>query len=236
MSKKGETKKTKALNVSKAVHIRRKENVWTVRTKAGPHKKDLSVALGIILRNFTQLARTMKEVKAILNAGEVKINGVVRKSHQFSVGLFDIVSIEKQELNYRVMLDKAGRIILKELKNPSNEKLCKVTHKKATSKGIQLTTNDGRTFIGAKANVGDTLKIKVPENKIEEVLSLEKGSLVYIFKGSHCAEKGKVLDIVPGTIKREKLVKIQGEEKEYETTECNIFIIGKNSEAIADIK
>jgi len=236
MSSKGEKKKTKALNAPRAVHIHRKENTWTVRTRAGAHNKEASVSLGIAIRNFTPLARTLSEVKKILNNGDIKVNGRVKKDYGFGIGLFDIISIEKQKLFYRVLIDNKGRIILTEMKKDSNHKLSRVETKKATSKGIQITTNDGITLIGTNAKVGDTLKINVPENKVEEVFAMEKGAVVYITKGTHCAEQGKVVEIIPGTASRDKLIKVEQEGKEYATTAKNIFIVGKDKVAIDEIK
>ncbi len=235
MAKKGENKKTKSLNAPKAVQIHRKESVWTIRTKAGAHKKENSVALGIILRNFAKIAKNLGEARKILLASEVKVNGRVRKEYQFGVGLFDVISIEKQKVFYRVMIDEKGRVILKEMKKDSNEKLSKVEKKMVTNKGIQLTTNDGITIIGTKANVGDTLKLKLPENKVEEVIPMEAGALVYLTKGVHCSKHGKIKEIIKGTTKREKLVKIEEEGQEYETTAKNVFVIGKDKGALAEL-
>ena len=122
------------------------------------------------------------------------------------------------------------------MKKDSNEKLCRVENKTVTKKGLQLTTNDGITIIGTEAKVGDTLKIKLPENKVEEVLPLEVGALVYLTRGVHCSKKGKVKEIVNGTAKREKLVKIEEEGQEYETTAKNVFVIGKGHAAIEELK
>jgi len=236
MSNKGEKKSIKALNAPKSVHIHRKELTWTVTTKAGAHRRDASLSLGIALRNFTGLARQLKEAKTILLNGEVKVNGKIKKDYQFGVGLFDIISIEKQKAFYRVLVDAKGRIILNELKKDSNEKLCRIEKKRAVSKGIQITTNDGITIIGTKAKVGDTLKLSVPENKVEEVIALEVGADVYITKGIHCSEHGKIIEIVPGTSKREKLVKIDKAGKEYATTAKNVFVIGKGKIALDELK
>jgi len=236
MSSKGEKKKTKALNAPKAVHIHRKENTWTVRTRAGAHNKEGSVSLGIAIRNFTGLAKTLKEVKKILNNGDIKVNGRVKKDYGFGIGLFDIISIEKQKAFYRVLIDSKGRIILTEMKKDSTEKLSRVEKKSATSKGIQITTNDGITLMGIDAKVGDTLKVKVPENKVEEIFKMEKGAVVYITKGAHCAEQGKITEITPGTASRDKLIKIEKDGKEYATTAKNIFIVGKDKVAIDEIK
>ena len=236
MSNKGERKKIKALNAPQSVHIHRKEAKWTVKTKAGAHKKDSSLSLGIALRNFTNLARQLNEAKTILLNGDVKVNGRIRKDYQFGIGLFDIVSIEKQKAFYRILKDKKGRVILKELKNDSNEKLSRVESKTVTNKGIQITTNDGLTITGTDAKVGDTLKLKVPENTVEELLPMESGAHIYITKGMHCSEQGKIIDIVPGTAKRKKLVKIEKDGKEYATTAKNVFVIGKGKVALDELK
>ena len=236
MSTKGEKKSVKALNAPKSVHIHRKESTWTVNTKAGAHKKEAAVSLGIALRNFTNLARDLKEAKTIMLNGDVKVNGRIRKDHRFGVGVFDIISIERQKAFYRVLLDAKGRIILKELKKDSNEKLSKVEKKQVTSKGLQITTNDGLTIIGTKAKVGDTLKLKVPENTVEEVIPMEVGSNIYITKGVHCSEYGKIAEVVSGTAKRKKLIKIDEEGKEYATTAKNVFVIGKGKIALDELK
>jgi small subunit ribosomal protein S4e len=236
MSSKGEKKKIKALNAPKAVHIHRKESTWTVKTKAGAHKKESSVSLGIAIRNFTGLAQNLKEVKIILNNGDIKVNGRVRKDYQFGVGLFDVISVEKQKAFYRVLIDSKGRVILKEMKKDSNTKLCRVEKKISTPKGLQITTNDGLTIIGNTAKVGDTLLISMPENKVEEVFAAKKDAIVYITKGVHCSEQGKITEIISGTAKRKRLIKIEKGGKEYATTASNIFVIGTDKVAIDELK
>jgi len=236
MGKKGGNKKTKALVAPKAVNIKRKEKVWTVHTQPGAHKRDKSVALGIVLRDISMLAKTMKEAKAILCAGEVKVNGIVKKETQFGVGLFDAIEIAGQKLFFRVMLDKKGRFILKNLENKSNEKIVRVEYKKATSKGVQITTDDSRVYFTNEAKVGDSLKISVPDGKIQEVLPMQKGATVYITKGEHCSETATVTDLIVGTIRRTKLVKLKNETGDFETIPQNMYVIGKDKPAIGDLK
>jgi small subunit ribosomal protein S4e len=236
MSSKGEKKNTKALSAPMVVHINRKENTWTVRTKAGAYKKQDSVSLGIVLRDYLKLATNLKEAKKILRGGDVKVNGVIRKDYQFGIGLFDLVEIEKQKLLHRAVFDKKRRIIVKEVKNKSNEKIVRVEFKKMTKKGIQITTNDGRVFINDKVKVGDSIKLKVPENKEEAVLQAKEGAIVYITKGVHCSETGKIKEIVPGSVNREKLVKIEQDKKSFETILKNVFVIGEKEIALEDLK
>lgn len=236
MARKGENKKSKALSAPTSVHISRKENVWTVRTKAGPHTKDTSVALGLVVRNYAHIAETLKEAKAILALGKVKVNGIVRADHQLAIGLFDVIEIPEMKKQYRVILDVNGRLVLKESAKALTAKLARVEHKAMTPQGVQVTTNDGRTYLGVKAQVGDTLKLKLPANTVEKVLSLKEGARIYILRGAHIAETAKVTGIVAGTQKKEALVKFEKAGKEYETIVANAFVIGEKDMELDDLK
>ena len=57
-----------------------------------------------------------------------------------------------------------------------------------TSKGVQVTMNDGRTFTGIKANVGDSVKISLPEGKAQQTIEFEEGALALVTKGAHCSQ------------------------------------------------
>lgn len=232
MSRKGQNKKTKTISMPKAVNTSRKETAWTVTTKAGPHTKETSVALGIVIRNYTGIVNTMKEAKKILNNGEVKVNGVVRKEHQFPIGLFDVVTMAKQKMFFRMVFDAKGRLVLKAIEAESKMKLSKVTRKVMTSKGVQVTTDDARTFIGVKANVGDSLKVSLPEGKVTEVIPFKEGSLAYITKGAHSSETAKIVAIISGTEKKEELVKMEKGKETFETTAKNVHIVGKDKNEI----
>ena len=236
MSKKGPQRKSRAISVSKSVKISRKTVKWAVTTKAGPHKKDSAVPLGIFLRDLVKIVKTMKEARRILSEGQVKVDGVIRKDHGFSVGLFDIVSVENADKAYRVLVDKKGRIVAKEMEKNTGEKLCRVEKKQAVTKAIQITTNDGKLFKGVDAKVGDTLKIKVPENKVISVIPMKAGIKVYIISGSHTGEKAEVVEIIAGTARRDRIVKLKEEDKEFETTASNLFAIGENKEEIEELK
>lgn len=235
MSKKGENKKLKSLNAPRAVQINRKQNVWTVRTRAGTHKAQDSVSLGIILRNHLKIAETIKEAKIILNANQVKVNGTVRKDYRFSIGLFDVIEVPKNKIIVRAVFDNKRRIQLKEIDGNPEGKISRVAYKISTKKGVQITTNDGKVLIDKKAKVGDSLNIDM-NGKIKEVLPLKEGAVVYITRGTHCSEKGKVKEIVQGTITREKLVKIEQEDSSFETIADNIIVIGEKEEAIGNMR
>lgn len=237
MSTKGQSRQTKARSMPKQINVSKKETYWVITTKAGPHAKKAAMPLGLIVRNFAKIATTLRETKTLMHKGEIKVNGVVRKSHQFPVGLFDTVTVEKQKLNFRVLLDSKERIVLKELDKESKEKVSKVTSKIMTSKGIQITTNDGRTYLGVKADVEDSVKLKLPEGKVEEVIPFAQGSVAYVTKGAHCAQTATVKEIIEGNARRRRLVKLSNGKEEFETIAENVFIIGKKEKsAMAEVQ
>ncbi len=232
MSKKGENKKVKTLNAPKSMKINRKKTEWSVRTKAGTHKKEDSAPIGMILRDEIGIAKNLREAKIILKNGEVKINGKVRKKHNFPVGLFDVISLEKQKEYYRVVFDKKRRIRVKKFEKELKDKINKIEFKKKKGKKIQLTTNEGIVIMHDIGNVGDSIKVSIPEGKITKLLEMKVGSIVYIKKGVHCSETGTIKEIAKGNIRREKLVMIdQGKEK-FETTAKNIVVIGEKEKEI----
>jgi small subunit ribosomal protein S4e len=74
----------------------------------------------------------------------------------------DVLSIEKTNENFRVLLDTRGRFILKTLKpEEAKFKLCKVVAKKIGANKIPyIVTHDGRTirYPHPEINVYDTVK------------------------------------------------------------------------------
>ncbi len=235
MGKKGENKTEKRLASSKVKDLKRKEAKFSIRSRAGGHKGEKSVPLGFVVRDLLGVAKTAKEAKRIINKGMVKIDGIIRKDYKFAVGLFDSVNLPKTKKSYRVIYDSLGRIQVKEIneKNSSN-KICKVVGKRKTKKGkIQLTTHDGRNILEkeSKIRVGDSIKIRLPSQKIESVLELKKGNLGYLVGGSNIGKIAKIVEIEPGTIKRPRLVKLEKESK-FQSVETNVFVVGEKKPLI----
>ena len=68
------------------------------------------------------------------------------------------------------------------------------------------------------------------------MITLKEGALAYIVAGTHSGEKASVLEIIPGTVTREKIVKLKAEKKEFETTAKYVFVIGDKKEEIEELK
>ncbi|MDD5162906.1 MAG: 30S ribosomal protein S4e [Candidatus ainarchaeum sp.] len=235
MARHGNSKSQKRISLGKAIHIHRKEHVWALKANPGPHSRENSVALGIVLRDILKVARNLREVKIILNNRVVSVDGVIRTETKLPVGLFDVIALANLKKQFRVLLDKKGRFVLKEIPAKSSAfKLVKVTGKRAFGeKKIQLTTNDGRVFTAdakQKASIGDTLKIGVPDQKILEVFAFEKGNTGFVFRGERIGAIAEIEGVLAGTMKRGKLAMLKPVEGEkFQTVAENVFMVGKKS-------
>jgi len=230
MAGKGGARIEKRISSSKVRGLKRKEKVFTIKPMPGPHKRNESMPLGLILRDVLNIASNAREAKKILNAGKVKVDLVERKEIKFPVGLFDVISVEELKKNYRVILDGKGRIQLKEIDpKEKNFKFCRITSKRTAKKGLtQYGTNDGRSFIEKKSEYkkGDSLRVELPKQKIIERIELKKGNTAFIAAGKHVGTTGTIKEIIEGTQRREKIILIELKEKEFRTKAENVFVIG----------
>jgi len=231
MANKGETKSQKSISAPKTRYFQRKKDVFTIKGRAGPHNKESSVPLGFALKHLLELVSNMKEAKKIVSEGKIKINGVVRRNHRFPIGLFDVVEIEDAKKKYRAVFDKKGRTVMKEIDSKMKDfKISKVVGKKKVRGGkTWITTNDGFTIAieKEKIKVDDSIKVSLPEAKIEEVFPLEKGHTVFIIGGTHIGETNIVWDVLEGSLQKKKLVSLGDKETGFQTITKNVMVVGK---------
>ena len=215
--------------------IARKDKRFVITVRPGPHKKENSVPTAIFLRDVLKIVTTLREAKAAIYTGKVKIDGVVRKSLHHAIGLMDVVELENVPEIYR-LVPMEGKL-LKPLQIKESEKakkLVRVTSKTTISKGkMQIGFHDGRSTISdTKVNVGDTCLIQIPDQKILEVIKLEKDSQVLVTRGINAGQIGKIESIEEGTfILPRRAVLILGERKIEIPTDI-IMAIGKKEPVI----
>ena len=218
--------------------IGRKDKRFVITVRPGPHKKEYYVPTAIFLRDVLKIVTTLREAKATIYTGKVKIDGVVRKSLHHAIGLMDVVELENVPEIYR-LVPMEGKL-LKPLQIKESEKakkLVRVTSKTTISKGkMQIGFHDGRSTISdTKVNVGDTCLIQIPDQKILEVIKLEKDSQVLVTRGINAGQIGKIESMEEGTfILPRRAVLILGERKIEIPTDI-IMAIGKK-EPIIQIK
>ncbi|MCS7116625.1 MAG: S4 domain-containing protein, partial [Nitrososphaerales archaeon] len=115
--------------------IPRKRYQFTITTSPGPHPKDWSYPLAVLVRDVLKLVKTYREAKASIKEGNFIIDGVVRTSPNFPVGLMDVVSIPPISKIFRLLPTPKSPLEAIEVPEvEKNLKLCKVKTK-TTVKG-----------------------------------------------------------------------------------------------------
>lgn len=217
----------KRLSAPKTYKIPRKAFKWVVRVSPGPHDKN-AIPLAVVIRDLLQLSDTAREARKIIAAGEVCVDGVVRREYKFPVGLFDVVSIPKLEKSYRVLFDEKGRYVLREIED-DDRKLYKITNKTIVKGGkVQLNLFDGTNILATNEyKTKDSLLLKIPEKQILDHLKFEEGALIMIIGGTHAGEIGRVkgYKIVKGS--GANLVTVETPIGEITTVEDYVFVVGK---------
>lgn len=186
--------------------IKRKGNAYVVRAKS---YTDNSVPVLIALRDMLKLAKTSREVKAMMHSGLLKLNGRKVKSQNESIRLFNILEAGK---HYQLSLLPTKKFTFEEVKG-SSSRLVKVTGKKLISGNkIQLNLHDGSNIISKeKININDSLHLDL-SGKIISHIPFEKAKEVFIMSGKYAGLKGTLHSVTNGSAKI-KLKNIEGEKE-----------------------
>jgi small subunit ribosomal protein S4e len=213
-------------------NIPRKRFVFTIKPSPGPHPKDKCIPLLIILRDLLHLAENAKEAKKILNAGNVLVDKKIRKDPKFPVGLMDIIEIPSVKKYFRVVPDSRG-LALKETKaEDTDKKICKITGKIRIKKDvIQLNLHDGKNIMisaneAKKYNVGDSLLIKLPEQKILQHFELKPGENAVIISGKNTGLSGIIKEIYRRkTMLETSTATIEADGKQIKTLKDYVMVV-----------
>ncbi len=213
------------LNAPKSWSMKRKGIKFITRPNSGLHSLRESMPLSLILTNLLKYARTRKEVKKILNEKKVIINGKVRKSLEFAVGLMDVISVPSLDESYRVYYNHLGKFQLLPIKGEEIElKPVKIENKTVLKGGkFQINNTDGTNLILDKNDyvTGDTLIISLKDGKIKEHLQFKKGAKIFITAGNKIGTMGVIDDI------KENKIMVKTKDSEFETLKKYAFVIGK---------
>jgi small subunit ribosomal protein S4e len=207
----------------------RKSTTFTVRPNAGGHSFENGLPLGIVIRDMLGLAKSMTEVKKILNNNEILVDGKRRKDHRFIVGLFDVLKFSLLNKSYRLTFDKKGRIVLIEIDDKeSNTKVCKIVGKSLVKKGkIQYHLHDGKSILSeVQAKVGDTLLISLPTLEIKSSLPFQEGVTIFLTKGRYAGDVGQL-----ESVRGDEVIYIR-DGKKIETSKNYAFVVGKEKAEI----
>ncbi len=215
--------------------INRKNKRFAITVKPGSHSKNRSMPTALLLRDVLNVVTTLREAKSVIYNGKVNVDGIIRKSLHHSIGLMDVIELQGISDIYRLVPTHGH--ILQPIKIDSSEKskkIVKVTSKTTTKgKKIQLGFHDGRTIIADNnVNVGDSCLIQIPEQKILDVIKLEKDSLVIVTRGANTGQIGHINNINEATFTLPKRINLTVDKKKFEMPSDLVIVIGKEKPVI----
>ena len=240
MGKKGGKKHLKRKPAPKFWPIHRKEFVWVVRPKPGPHPISRCMPLALIVRDILGFAKTRKEAKTIISQGKIKVNGKLQLEELFPTGLMDVISIPEMKKTYRILPSEKGLFLHSIGSEEALFKLCRIENKTVIKGGrMQLNLHDGRNI---QVQVEDpqkpekdvyqtlnVLKTSIPSQEITAHLKLGKDMHAIIVGGKNVGKYGKIVTVEkrPGQKRRGSLVTIEDENgNRFQTTLNFIFATG----------
>ena len=247
MGKKGEKKHLKRKPAPKFWPIHRKEAVWTVKPKPGPHPLSRCIPLALVVRDVLKFAKTRKEAKTIISQGKIKVDGKVQREEFFPTGLMDVISILDSEKTYCVLPSEKGLVLHPIGTEEAEFKLCRIENKTVVRGGhVQLNLHDGGSML-IRVNdpkkpeedvyqTLDTLKLSIPEQGFVAHMKLTVGAPAIIIGGKNVGKYGKITAIEekPSRKRRDLLVTIEDKSGNlFQTTLNFIFVLGETESSIS---
>jgi len=210
-----------------------KQKKYSISTSPGPHAKNFSFPLAIIVRDMMGYAENIREVKKILSEGHVTVDGKKRKDISFPVGLMDVISIGDK--HFRVLPSKNGLYLNSIKENESEIKLLRVRNKTIVKGKTQLNLHDGKNIIVDKDvyKTGDVVVYDIKNNKIKDVIQIKRGALAMIIKGQNAGNIGRIEEIIIVRSSQPNKVVLKLDKGMLETRLDYIFLIGQEKPLIS---
>ena len=240
MGKKGGKKSLKRKPAPRIWPIHRKELVWTVKPKPGPHPISHCIPLMLIIRDILGLVETRKEAKMIISQEKIKVDGKIQRDERLPIGLMDVISIPAIEKAYRLLPSEKGLILHSIGAEKAQFKLCRIENKSIVKGGhVQLNLHDGRNVLvelndpkNPEEDVYrtlDVLKVGVPNQEILEHTNLAKGVPAIIVGGKNIGRHGNIVAFEerPGQKRRNLLATVEDKDgNRFQTTIDLVFAVG----------
>lgn len=142
----------------------------------------------------------------------------------------DVVTIEKTNEFFRILLDVKGRFYPHRIDaKEAGFKLCRVVKKYIGKQKIPyITTHDGRTFRfpHPDISVNDVLKVNLQTKEITSVIKFNNGAIVYLTGGNNIGRIGILQSVEkhPGSFDIAHAKDASGNT--FATRVSNVFVIG----------
>ncbi len=230
MVKKSGSTKLKRQMAPKFWQIKRKGFPFILSVNPGPYAKNKCYPMGVLLRDVLHLCSNLHEAKVIMNSGQIKVDGVVRRDIHFGVGIMDIIEIVPSGESYR-LVPKDLKILVPVKTKEKDVKLLKITSK-VSIKGnrIQYGFHDGKSLISEdkQMNVGDVCLVKLPSIQIENHIKFEVGCTVLVIQGENAGRIGKIDEIKNGMFSLPKRAVVNFDDRSVELPINIVMPIGND--------
>jgi len=196
MGYKGQRKIVKRVAAPKQWYLGKLRGVYATRPSAGPHKLRECIPLNVLLQQRLKYALTRQEARTIVKnkEGLIKVDGKVRRDPRFPLGSMDVVSIERTNENFRILLDTKGRFQAHRIKSEeAGFKLCKVVRKTINKQKVpHIGTHDARTirFPHPDICLNDSVKINLATGEISSIVKFTNGATVMLTGGNNIGRIG----------------------------------------------
>jgi len=225
----------KRVAAPKMWYLGKLNGVYATKPSAGPHKTRECIPLTVLLQQRLKYALSRDEARRIVldKEGLIKVDGKLRRDPRFPLGTMDVVTIEKTNEHFRILLDIKGRFQPHRIKAEEAQfKLCKVVKKFIGKQKIPyIVTHDGRTirFPNPDINVGDSVKVNLSTHKIDACVKFTNGATIMLLGGNNIGRIGILQSIEkhPGSYDTANLKDHAGHA--YSTRVSNCIVIGDGS-------
>ncbi len=207
---------------------------WTVRPRPGPHTARESLPLGLVLRNLLGYVSTLEEARKVLGAGQVKVDGRVRRDYKYPVGAMDILELVPTGERFRMLPDPVR--FLKPAPLGQDDAVLKVRRieDKTVVKGglVQLNLSDGYNVLvndGKEYETLGSLFTSLTDGKIVDYVPMKPGGYAIIVSGSNAGRHGVLKSIITTMRRREAIASIESDGTEYRTVLDHVLMIGRDA-------
>jgi len=184
---------------------------------------------------------TRKEAQKIVRdrEGMIKVDGKIRRDPRFPLGMMDVVTIEKTNENFRILLDTKGRFLPHRIdQNESGFKLCKVIRKRiGKAKVPHIVTHDGRTirYPHPDVQINDSIMLNFATGDISKIVKFQNNAIVMITGGNNIGRIGHLqsLEKHPGSFEIAHVRDASGNS--FATRLGNVMVIGDSKEAVISL-
>jgi len=222
----------KRVAAPKQWYLGKLKGVYAVRPSPGPHKIRECIPLTVLLQQRLKYAVNTGEAKKIVKnrEGLIKVDGKIRRNPRYPLGTMDVVSIDKTNQHFRILIDTKGRFVPHKIdQKESAFKLAKVVKKYIGKQKVPyIVTHDGRTirFPHPDIQLNDSVKINLAKGEVESVVKFQNGCMVMLTGGNNIGRIG-ILENVDKHQGSYDIAKVRDvRNQRFSTRLSNIMCIG----------